>query len=188
MNKKWTFILLCAAALALMTGCATNADVLPSPSPSLLPSPSPVITLPMATGTPMVSPMATTDVSGVMTVPEAKTVSNKIEAEVEKLSEVDTATAVAVGNMAIVGVSFDTQYKGGLTTRFTDMVKDRIGTVKGGINEVGVTNDPTIIKQIEELKKTLDDSGTSLSELNQKVSALITEVAPTNRPTTSPTV
>lgn len=178
MNKKWTLILLCASALALMTGCATNADVLPSPSPSMIPSPSPVITMPPATAT----PTPTADLNGVMTVPEAKTVSDKADAEIEKLSEVDTARSVVVGKMAIVGISFDSRYKGGLTTRFTDMVADRIGVVKAGIDTVGVTNDADIIKQIEEIKASLDDAGTTLEEVREKVGALIDRVAPESTP------
>ena len=178
LNKKWTLILLCASALALMTGCATNADVLPSPSPSMIPSPSPVITMPPATAT----PTPTADISGVMTVLEAKTVSDKTDAEIEKLSEVDTANSVVVEKMAIVGVTFDSQYKGGLTTRFTDMVADRIGVVKAGIGTVGVTNDPEIIKQIEDIKASLDDAGTTLEDVREKVGALIDRVAPTNTP------
>jgi len=179
LNKKWTLILLCASALALMTGCATNADVLPSPSPSMIPSPSPVITMPPATA----APTPTVDMNGVMTVPESKTVSDKADAEIEKLSEVDTAVSVVIGKMAIVGVTFDSQYKGGLTTRFTDMVADRIGTVKAGIDRVGVTNDPEIIKQIEEIKTSLDDAGTTLEDVREKVSVLIDRVAPMNTPT-----
>ena len=184
MIKKWTFILLCASALALMTGCATNADVLPSPTPSLMPSPSPVITMPIATNT----PAPTADISGVMTLPEAKTVSDRAESEIEKLSEVDTAVAVVVGNMAAVGVTFDSQYKGGLTTRFTDMVEDRIGVVKGGINAFGITNDPAVIKQIEEIKNSLEESGTSLEDVKQRVSKIIDQVAPTNSLANSPAI
>lgn len=185
MNKKWTLILLCACALALMTGCATNADVLPSPSPSLMPSPSAVITMPIATALPQntTSPMATDN--GVMTLEEAVTVSDNVETEVGKLSEIDTATAVVIGNMAVVGVTFDSQYKGGMTTRLTDMVKDRVGTVKNGITTIGVTSDPTMIKTIRDLKTSLDQPGTSLESVRNKVSDLVGQLNATPNATST---
>lgn len=186
MNKKWTLILLCACALAVMTACSTNADVLPSPSPSLMPSPSAAVTMPIATGTPLASasPMATE--GGAMTIEEARTVSEKVEDEVGKLSEVDEATAVVAGKMAVVGVTFDSQYKGGLSTRFTQMVQDRIQTVKTGITEVGVTDDPELIKEIDNLKKTMKDTNTTLETLETKVSELMGKINSKTNPTTTP--
>lgn len=121
-----------------------------------------------------------------MTIEEARTVSEKVEDEVEKLSEVDDADAVVSGKMAVVGVTFGTQYKGGISERLTQMVQDRIKTVKTGVTDVAVTDDPTIIKEIDDLQESLKDSKISMEELDKKVSDLVGKINNATNPTTKP--
>lgn len=185
MKKKWMLTLVCAVALLGLAGCASNADTIPSPSPMASASPS---TAPMASPsmmpeattlapdmTPANSPDAQTTNLGVTTASEAKRVSSAVEDELEKLSEVDEAEVLVLGNVALVGVTFDSQYKGGMTTRVKDMVKDRIGTVQKGIETVAVTDDPTLVKAIDDLKESLEGSG-SLTDLTGKVNTLVQQI------------
>ena len=51
----------------------------------------------------------------------------------QKLTEVDTAVAVAVGNTALVGVTLDGSYRGGVDDRLQAMVLDRAQAVHPGI-------------------------------------------------------
>ena len=178
MNKKWILTMLCAFALVLLAGCAV-ADVLPSPSPAatLLPSPSILPTVMPATspspgvGTPTTTAPGTTG-AGITTLDQAKKVSKDIKTELEKLSEVSEATVVAAGNTAVVGLTFDSQYKGGLTKRITDMVNDRIGTVNTAIQNIGVTVQAAQVKSIADLAATMEKTGTTMATLKTQVDAL----------------
>ena len=180
MNKKWILTMLCAFALVLLAGCTSNADVLPSPSPAattMMPSPSilPSV-MPAASPSPgVVTPTTTapgTTGAAITTMGEAKKVSNDIEAELEKLSEVSEATVVAAGDTAVVGLTFDSQYKGGLTQRITDMVNDRIGTVNTAVQNIGVTAQAAQVKSVQDLAATMEKSGTTMATLQTQVDAL----------------
>ncbi len=180
MNKKWILTMLCALALVLLAGCAGNASVLPSPSPaattmmpspSLLPSVAPVTSPSPGVGTPSTTAPGATG-AAITTMDEAKKVSKDIKDELAKLSEVSQATVVAAGNTAVIGLTFDTQYKGGLTKRITDMVKDRVGTVNTSIQKIGTTAQAAQVKSIQDLYATMEKSGTSLSTLQTQVDAL----------------
>ncbi len=195
MNKKWILTMLCAFALVLLAGCTSNADVLPSPSPaattmkpspSLLPSVAPVASPSPGVGTPTTTAPGTTG-AAITTIDEAKKVSKDIKDELEKLSEVSQATVVAAGDTAVVGLTFDTQYKGGLTKRITDMIKDRIGTVNTGIQKIGTTSQATQVKSIQDLSATMEKTGTTISSLQTQVDALYkTITANAGGATTSP--
>jgi len=172
--------MLCAFALVLLAGCTSNADVLPSPSPAattLMPSPSILPTvMPAASPSPGVGAPTTTAPgttgAAITTIDEAKKVSKDMKAELEKLSEVSVATVVAAGDTAVVGLTFDSQYKGGLTKRITDMVTDRVGTVNTAIKNIGVTAQAAQVKSVQDLAATMEKSGTTITTLQTQVSAL----------------
>lgn len=194
MNKKWILTMLCAFALVLLAGCTSNADVLPSPSPAattMMPSPSVLPTaMPSVSTSPgIATPTNTapgTSGAGVTTIADAQKASKDISAELEKLSEVSKATVVAAGNTAVVALTFDTQYKGGLTTRVTDMVKDRIKTVNTGITNVAVTADTAQMKSISDLAAMVDKTGTSFSTVKTQVDALYNTISTSTGATTAP--
>ncbi len=180
MNKKWILTMLCALALVLLAGCTSNADVLPSPSPvgttllpspSLLPSVAPVASPSPGVGTPTNTAPGTSG-AGATTIDEAKKVSKDIADELDKLSEVSKASVAVAGNTAVVGLTFDSQYKGGLTKRITDMVNDRIGTVNTGIKNIGVTAQAAQVKSVQDLSATMEKTGTSFTTLQTQVNAL----------------
>ena len=178
MNKKWILTMLCAFALVLLAGCTSNADVLPSPSPNattMMPSPSILPTVMPASPSPGVGTPTTapgTSGAGITTLQNAQSASEDIAAELNKLSEVQSAAVVAAGDTAVVGLVFDSQYKGGLTQRITDMVKDRIGTVNTGIKNIGVTAEAAQVKSVQDLASNMAKSGTTISSLQTQVDAL----------------
>ncbi len=179
MNKKWILTMLCALALVLLGGCA-GAEVLPSPSPAattLMPSPSilppiaPVASPSPGAGTPTTTAPGTTG-AAITTMDEAKKVSQDLETELEKLSEVSEAAVAAAGDTAVVGLTFDSQYKGGLTQRITDMVNDRVGTVNTAVQNIGVTAQAAQVKSVQDLAATMEKSGTTMATLQTQVDAL----------------
>ena len=179
MNKKWILTMLCVFALVLLAGCTSNADVLPSPSPNattMMPSPSILPTVMAPSPSPGASPSTSTapgtSGAGITTLQDAQKASEDIAAELNKLSEVKSAAVVAAGNTAVVGVTFDSQYKGGMTQRVTDMVKDRIGTVNTGITDIGVTAEAAQVKSVQDLASTMAKSGTTIASLQTQVDAL----------------
>lgn len=185
--------MLCAFALMLLAGCTSNADVLPSPSPAattLMPSPS-ILPSPMLPGTsPGTTPTDTTapgqtGAEGVTTIEQAQQVSEDVTTELEKLSEVDTAAAVVMGKTAVAGLTFDSQYKGGLTTRIKDMVKDRVNTVQTGIDNVAVTVLPEQVKAVQDLAAKLKDGGDKAA-IQTQVEALYKNIMSNSTSTTAP--
>lgn len=190
MRKKWMLTLLCAFALLGLVGCTSTADVLPSPSPmaSALPMQSPNMMMPETnTMTPDLTPTGSPDTQtatnlGITTAADSKRVSEAVEDELEKLSEVKDVEALVLGNVALVGLTFDTQYQSGVTTRMKDMVKDRIGTVQQGITTVAITDDPAMVKAIDDLEDALEGSG-SLTDVTTKMNTIVQKI--TNTTTTT---
>ncbi len=181
MNKKWILTMLCAFALVLLAGCTSNADVLPPspspaattmmPSPSILPSLEPVASPSPGVGTPTTTAPGTSG-AAITTMDEAKKVSKDLADELGKLSEIADAYVVAAGDTAVIGLTFDSQYKGGLTQRITDMVNDRVGTVNTAIKNIGVTAQAAQVKSIQDLAATMEKSGTTIATLQTQVDAL----------------
>lgn len=169
MKKTWTLVVISLLGLALFSACASNADTLPSPSPSASVMPS---VTPEATQAPMptLAPAATAEsMAGVNTVEDAKRVSDDVSEEAEKLSELDSAEAVVAGNIALVGVTYDAQYQGGLTERLVEMVKTRVETIDKTITAVHVTDGEEQVKKIAELRKRLGDGQITFEELQTQV-------------------
>ena len=129
-----TLMMLCAA----MTACTATANDVPmtnTTAPMLNATASPTtmidgvedMLLPDATNG-LTAPMTTEDpeVTGVTTVSTARRAVEQIEDELERLSEVSDAEVVLAGNSAAVALKFDSQYKGGIDDRLTEIVKERI--------------------------------------------------------------
>ena len=168
MKKTWTLAVISLIGLALFSACASNADTLPSPAPSASAAPA-------VTSTPTQSPTAsatstpTAQPAGVNTVEDARRLSDDVSEEVEKLSELSAAEAVVAGNIALVGISYDAQYQGGLTDRLTEMVKSRVEAMDKTITAVHVTDDEAVMQKIADLRKSLADSQITFEELQTQV-------------------
>lgn len=154
--KRTVFLaLLCLTLTLLLTGCASNADTQPSPSVGMTtPMTSPNVTnMPSATNN--MDGVLGSDAQQITTADDALTASKELRDAVEKLTEIDTATAVAIGNMALVGVTYDSSYQGELDDRIRGMVLDRAKAVNPAIQSVAITDDPTAFSEIASLYQML---------------------------------
>ena len=111
----------------------------------------------------------TMDNGGVNTIEDARRVSDQIDEEIEKLSEIDDAEAVVAGNIALVAIEYDDQYQGGLTDRLRDMITERVETIDKAVTTVHVTDSKEMVALIKELSKKLDSAGLTFDELQTQL-------------------
>ena len=179
MKRTWVLTVLAALCALSFTGCTSNADTMPSPSPSVSASPmaSPSVS-PSATATasPSVTVLPSTE-AGVNSVEDAARVSENVAEEVEKLSELDTVEAVVAGNISLVGIRYDTQYQGGLTERLTEMVDARVQTVDKTLTTVHVTDDEGVVEQIAALSEKLTSGDMTFDELQTQALQIGSQLA-----------
>lgn len=179
MKKIWILGMSLALSTALFTGCASNADTLPQTTPEASTAPA-VTAAPTDTVGPAVTVMPnaadpSADMgggvtgAGANTVEDALRVSQQVSEEVEKLSELDSAKAVVTGSIALVGVSYDAQYQGGLTDRVREMVTERVELIDKTVTTVHVTDDEEAVRKIETLYERLKDGDISFAELQTEV-------------------
>ena len=188
-------------SLALFTACTSNADTMPqtspttSASPSAAPTTAPANTMNPAEG---MTPSATDDAAGMMGVPgmstangttdtmnnggvntieDARRVSDQIDDEIEKLTEIDDAEAVVAGNIALVAIEYDDQYQGGLTDRLRDMITERVETIDKAVTSVHITDSKEMVAMVKELSKKLDSVGLTFDELQTQLLNLGSSIA-----------
>lgn len=196
--KKTILVLLSALLVVSLAGCASNTTPTPSPSPitttaaptqeatvepTTLPTEAPTIapdtTLPMTdmpeagTSAEPTAPAA----SGTMSDEDAMTVAKKVSDEVQRLSEIKKATTLVVGDTALIGVEFDAQYKGEMTTRIKDMVANRAKAADKRIQNVSVTADPDLLTRVQDLGKKLD-GGSVISDITTEFTEIVNRIAP----------
>lgn len=185
MKKQGFLLVISVMCMALLSSCASNADTMPAPISTGVPTTGQPTstTAPAATAAPTQTTgmtdmmgdltqglMPDADMgAGVNTVEDALRVSDRVSEEVEKLSELDMAEAVVAGNIALVGVSYDAQYQGGLTQRLEDMVKERVETIDKAITAVHVTDDEEQMKKIAQLREKLKTGGITFEQLQTQV-------------------
>lgn len=173
MIRKWSLTLICAGALFLLAGCASSADNLATPTPAPTAQPTPMATQipstmePDPTMEPPAQPTAVSDSAEAMRIAEA------VEEELDKLSEVDDVDALIFGNAALIGIEYDDQYQGGTTDRIRQMVKERIKTIRDGLENVYVTDDPLQVKAIEALKDALEAGDTAFEEIRSQAQEIV---------------
>lgn len=177
MKRKGTLLVISILCVALLTGCTSNADTMPTPTATT----SPAATMPVVTARPTAdaSPMPTdaldsmtpdaTKESGVNSVEDALRVSNRVSEEVEKLSELDSAEALVAGNIAVVGISYDAQYQGGLTERLEKMVSERAEMIDKAITSVHVTDEEEQVMKISQLREKLKAGEITFDELQTQM-------------------
>ncbi len=179
---------LLAATALLLTGCATGAEPNPSPSPSATVSQAPTNTpdatnsampnmgdMPDASTIPGGEPMASPAVEGVTTVNDARKAIEQIEDELERLSEVEDAQVIFVGNTAAVALKFDSQYKGGIDDRLREIIKERVNGVLTGVNVIEVTDDAGLLDELDKLGDRLDGAA-DMSELQSELDTIIRKI------------
>ena len=175
-KKTGTLLVLSLACMGLFSACTSSADVMPQPSPTvgtngMVTSAPQVTATPGATQSMPAMPAATAEpatVGAANTVADAQRLSDRVEDEVEKLSEVDEASAVVVGNVALVGISYDGQYKTGMNDRLKGMITDRVEMADKTITAVHVTDDETLRKSIAALNDMMDGADASFDQLQAR--------------------
>lgn len=176
MKRKGILLVISMMCMALFTGCASNADMMPETSPTAGPTASvaPAV-MPTDTAGPTVSLSPTNTAAagmqeaGVNSVEDAQRVSDQVSEEVEKLSELDKAEAVVAGGIALVGISYDTRYQGGLTERVNQMVTERVEMIDKAITTVHVTDDEQAVTRIAQLREKLRAGDITFEELQTQV-------------------
>lgn len=184
MKKTWFLLLLMVLMAALLTGCASNADTLASPTPgatnmldNLAPGAgtSTAAPAPQATGTAGPEGMAGQTANGEKTIEDARKAAQAMEEAVEKLSEVDDAYVVPMGGTALVGLKFASQYQGETDDRLKKMVLARVQTVDKEITKVAVTSMEPLVTGIQALAETLKGAS-SLDDVNDKAEELLKQL------------
>ena len=186
MKKIWFLLMLTLLSAALLTGCASSADTLPSPTPgatnmldNLLPDMGAATASPtqgagmMGTDAPAAS--AGPAANGERTLETVQRDAKAMEKAVEQLSEVDDAAVVIVGDTALVGVEFTGQYQGGADDRLKKMVLARLQTVDKTITKAAVTDNQALVKSIDALAETMKGAS-SLTDVNTKAEELLRQV------------
>ena len=186
--------------LALFTGCASNADVMPDASP--LTTNAPTASTSPATQAPTAPPMTTDGPTvsmspdmtggmdmmtsaGVNSVEDAQRVSAQVSEEVARLSELDSAEAVVAGSIALVGISYDAQYQGGLTDRLEEMVTERVEMIDKAITSVHVTDEEDDVMKISKLYEQLKAGEITFADLQTQVLSIGSGIAGGSAPQVS---
>lgn len=188
MKKTFLAASLMAAAGIMLTACSTGAEPMATTSPSTAPTT-------LVTTSPSTQPEATQDVGtddpmgllpdesaspdpqaeGVTSVTDARKAVETIEDELEKLSEVDDAQVVLIGNTAAVALEFDDQYQGGIDDRLREIIKERVDGVISGVNVIEITDDMGLMDELEKLGDRLD-SATDMEGLRTELDAIIQKI------------
>ncbi|MGN0778199.1 MAG: YhcN/YlaJ family sporulation lipoprotein [Aristaeellaceae bacterium] len=196
---KRTLVAACLATLMLLTltSCAAGTEPTPSPSPSAAvtqsPSTAPETTggmlpdtssgvMPQGTNEPGTNGATTGLVpenAGVTTAAEARQAVEAIEDELERLSEVKDAQVVLAGDTAAVALTFDSQYQGGLDDRMREIVKERIDGVVKGIKTVEITEDESLMTELEKLGDRLEDAA-DMTEIRRELNTLLDRITGKN--------
>ena len=179
MKKTLMFLMLALLSAVLLTGCASNADTLASPTPGAT---NMLNNLMPGTGTATETPMmdnATMQPDGTAspaaTIEDTRKNVQAMEKAVENLSEVDDAYVITVGDTALVGLEFENQYQGGTDERLKKMVLARLQTVDQNIAKVAVTSDEPLVTSIKALTETLK-SAASLDDVNRKAEEILRQL------------
>ena len=182
-SLKYTAALsLCLLAALSLTGCAGEAKTMPSPNPtnSYTQRPGTELKEDIEGLMPDMSPDASENKGSDMTVSSAnvpdtlekcKQVSSDMEEGIALLSEVDDVSVVAMGNKALIGISFEPAYQGELDERIKNMVLTRVQAVSKGVTEVYITTDKVQAEAIDELEDKLEKAK-SLNDITEEFDLL----------------
>ena len=182
--KKILATLILMALCAAMTACTATANDAPmtttgAPTTTVTQSPTTMLDtlLPDVTDDMLPDPLASEDpeVTGVTTVSTARRAIEQIEDDLERLSEVSDAEVVLAGNSAAVALEFDKQYKGGIDDRLRDIIKERIGSVISGVTNIAVTDEKTLMDQIETLGDRLE-AASDIADIQDELNAIISKI------------
>ncbi|MBP3453481.1 MAG: YhcN/YlaJ family sporulation lipoprotein [Clostridia bacterium] len=188
---KKALIPLCLLAILLtFSGCASKEEPMVTASPTASPTATTNPTDSPAEALDDMLPDMTTDAGdepltptaseqpaaqGVTSVSDARKAIEDIEDELERLSEVDEAQVVIAGNDAAVALEFDSQYQGGIDDRLREIIKERIGSVISGVNNIAITSDATLRDQLETLGDRLEGAA-DMADIQNELNAIINKI------------
>ncbi len=182
MKKLWILLLLTVLAAAVLTGCAGSADTLATPTPgangaqnSLFPEMNATDAPGTATNRPGATDTPDNGTAGIRTAEDARTASKDMAQAIERLSEVEDASVLALGDTALVGLKFGTEYKGKVDDRIRKMVLTRVQTVNKSIKSVAVTDDVKWVQDIQALSETLTGAA-NLDTLKARMDDLTAQI------------
>ena len=179
MKKQLLISLLCLASACMLCGCTSNADPVPSPSMNpTAPMTSPGTASPQATTLPeAMSDMLMGTAARIGGTDEALKASQQVRDTVSRLTEVDTAVCVAADNRAVIGVTYDSAYRGKMDDRLKGMIYDRVKAVHPAIERVYVTDDPAVSNEIASLYQMLQ-TGSPYSTITANLETLTATMEP----------
>ena len=188
---KKALIPLCLLAILLtFSGCASKEEPMVTASPTASPTATTNPTDSPAEALDDMLPDMTTDAGdepltptaseqpaaqGVTSVSDARKAIEDIEDELERLSEVDEAQVVIAGNDAAVALEFDSQYQGGIDDRLREIIKERIGSVISGVDNIAITTDKTLMEQLETLGDRLEGAA-DMADIQNELNAIINKI------------
>lgn len=190
---KKALIPMCLAALLMLSSCKSKEEPMNTASPTSSPtattspmtSPGAMVDgiIPDMTGEPgmtgddLIPPTASQqpEAQGVTSVSDARKAIEDIEDELERLSEVDDAQVVVAGKNAAVALEFEPEYQTGVDDRLREIVKERIGSVISGVENIFITTDKTLMDQLETLGDRLEGAA-DMTDVQNELNAIINKI------------
>ena len=195
-NKIIPIILMIAAACVALAACMNNdaADVQPTPQPTADYAPNATYGAGTAGGadshsgaTGMSGTAGTADVPNAGTDMTGNTAATSdgaltpfdwangaadIEKAISRISEISDARVVVTNSTALVGVQFDSAYKGEITERIREMVAAEVLRADPNIQTVAVTASEDDVNKVYELSEQIR-SGRTADELSAQINAIV---------------
>ena len=95
--------------------------------------------------------------------------------EINRISEIDKSYVVVDGDDAVVGLTFDASYRGGLTERIASMVRQKLVTLDPALEDIEVTAEPELVKLIQALADKLA-SGATIEQLEDEFEGIYDQI------------
>ena len=175
-NRIVSLMLAAALSAALLAGCSRgrNAAAETQSTPLIAPTAPAVTAMPDHTAAPAQGGQSARDGVSAATPMDWLRHAGDVEDRIRMFSEIESASIVVDGSVALVGVTFDGAYQGQLTQRIRDMVAGEVQAADPGVQTVGVTNDAEDVAAIQTLAAQIR-TGASPQDLSQRVNAILTD-------------
>lgn len=95
--------------------------------------------------------------------------------ELNRISEIDKSYVVVDGDDAVVGLTFDGSYRGGLTDRIVSMVRQKLVALDPGLEDVEVTAEPELVTRIQALADKLA-GGATIEQLDDEFDGIYDQI------------
>lgn len=160
-KKISTLLFLCLAIALVMTACMNKTGV--DEAPAFTPGPS---------AAPAATPKTTVEAASAF---DWTVNGERIEENLSRISEISEARVIVDGNTALVAVRFNSAYKGELTDRIREMVKEEITKADARITDVTVTSDAAAVEKTYALSDRLR-AGETMGNLKSDLQNLLNSI------------